>query len=52
MRIETVVAIQILTAILWALVGHGIGYRKGINRGFMRARTIYKRYNKDFIDAR
>lgn len=52
MKIETVVAIQILTAVLWTLVGHGIGYQKGIARGFMRARAIYKRYNKDFIDAR
>jgi hypothetical protein len=52
MKIETVVAIQILTAVLWTLVGHGIGYQKGIARGFMRARAIYKRHNGDLTNAR
>jgi malate synthase len=52
MKIETVVAIQILTAVLWTLVGHGIGYQKGIARGFMRARAIYKRQNGDLTNAR
>lgn len=51
MKIETVVAVQIFTAVLWFLVGHGIGYRKGLNRGFMRARAIYKRYYKDLTNA-
>lgn len=52
MRIETVVAIQIITAVLWTLVGHGIGYQKGLAHGFMRARAVYKRVNRDTSNAR
>jgi hypothetical protein len=43
MRIETVVAVQIVTAVVYSLLAHSIDYRRGEVAGYKRARAHARR---------